>query len=57
MARIALTVLGIFLALWLVFGFVLPTLFAIFKFLLFAAVLAFLGFVAVTLVGKVSGRS
>ncbi|MEZ0073714.1 hypothetical protein [Planotetraspora sp. GP83] len=54
MARTVLTVLGIILALWLVFGFVIPALFATLKFLFIIAIIAFLVVAAITLVGKMS---
>lgn len=54
MARIALTVLGIIFALWLVFGFIIPALFATLKFLLLLAIVAFFVVAAITLVGKLS---
>lgn len=54
MARIALSVLGIILALWLVFGLVIPALFMTLKFLLIIAVIAFLVVAVVTMVGKLS---
>ncbi|ETK34865.1 MULTISPECIES: hypothetical protein [Microbispora] len=54
MARTALTVLGIILAVWLVFGFVIPALFATLKFLFVIAVIAFLVVAAITVVGKLS---
>jgi hypothetical protein len=54
MARIALTVLGIILAVWLVFGFVIPALFATLKILLVLAVIAFVVVAAITVVGKLN---
>ncbi|MBP2706304.1 hypothetical protein JOL79_21060 [Microbispora sp. RL4-1S] len=54
MARIALTVLGIILAVWLVFGFVIPALFATLKFLFMIAVIAFIVVAVITVVGKLS---
>lgn len=54
MVRIALSVLGILLALWLVFGVVIPALFMTLKFLLILAVIAFLVVAAITVVGKLS---
>ncbi|MBE3008293.1 hypothetical protein IL992_03705 [Microbispora sp. NEAU-D428] len=54
MARTVLTVLGILLALWLVFGFVIPALFATLKFLLIIGIIALVVVVAVTVVGKLS---
>lgn len=54
MARIVLTVLGILAALWLVFGFVIPALFATLKFLLILGVVALVVVAAVTVVGKLS---
>ncbi|MGI5162286.1 hypothetical protein [Microbispora sp. CA-102843] len=54
MARTVLTVLGILLALWLVFGFVIPALFATLKFLLIIGIIALVAVVAVTVVGKLS---
>ncbi|MCT9931745.1 hypothetical protein N5079_16150 [Planotetraspora sp. A-T 1434] len=54
MARTVLTVLGILLALWLVFGFVIPALFATLKFLFIIAIIAFLVVAVITLVGKMS---
>ncbi|OPG13922.1 hypothetical protein B1L11_05305 [Microbispora sp. GKU 823] len=52
--RTVLTVLGILLALWLVFGFVIPALFATLKFLLIIGIIALVVVVAVTVVGKLS---
>lgn len=57
MARIVLSVAGILLALWLVFGFLIPALFATLKFLLFFAIAAFVVVALVTLVGKFSKSS
>ncbi|GGO13167.1 hypothetical protein GCM10010116_26530 [Microbispora rosea subsp. aerata] len=54
MARIVLTVLGILAALWLVFGFVIPALFATLKFLFVIGIIALVAVVAVTVVGKLS---
>ncbi|GAB3148315.1 hypothetical protein GCM10027161_44770 [Microbispora hainanensis] len=54
MARTVLTVLGILLALWLVFGFVIPALFATLKFLLIIGIVALVAVVVVTVVGKLS---
>lgn len=54
MARTVLTVLGILLALWLVFGFVIPALFATLKFLLIIGIIALVAVVVVTVVGKLS---
>ncbi|GIH65152.1 hypothetical protein [Microbispora siamensis] len=54
MARTVLTVLGILLALWLVFGFVIPALFATLKFLLIIGIIALVVVIAVTVVGKLS---
>lgn len=54
MARIVLTVLGILLALWLVFGLVIPALFATLKFLLIIGIIAFVAVAVVTVVGKLS---
>ncbi|WP_185949672.1 hypothetical protein [Microbispora sp. KK1-11] len=54
MARTVLTVLGILLALWLVFGFVIPALFATLKFLLIIGIIALVVVVAITVVGKLS---
>ncbi|GLX02217.1 hypothetical protein [Microtetraspora sp. NBRC 16547] len=54
MARTVLTVLGIILALWLVFAFIIPALFATLKFLLMFAIIAVLVVVAITLMGKMS---
>ncbi|WP_169949233.1 hypothetical protein [Microbispora sp. H11081] len=54
MARTVLTVVGILLALWLVFGFVIPALFATLKFLLIIGVIALVAVVAITVVGKLS---
>jgi hypothetical protein len=54
MARIALTVLGIILAVWLVFGFVIPALFATLKILLVLAIIAFVVVAAITVVGKLN---
>ncbi|MEU7885524.1 hypothetical protein AB0B54_08480 [Microbispora bryophytorum] len=54
MARTVLTVLGILLALWLVFGFVIPALFATLKFLLIIGIIALVVVAVVTVVGKLS---
>ncbi|GIH49212.1 hypothetical protein SAMN05421833_115152 [Microbispora rosea] len=54
MARTVLTVLGILLALWLVFGLVIPALFATLKFLFIIGIIALVVVVAVTVVGKLS---
>lgn len=54
MARTVMTVVGILLALWLVFGFVIPALFATLKFLLIIGVIALVAVVAITVVGKLS---
>jgi hypothetical protein len=54
MARIVLTVVGVILALWLIFGFVIPALFATLKFLLVFALIALVVVVAITVVGKMS---
>ncbi|MFC0865051.1 MULTISPECIES: hypothetical protein [Sphaerimonospora] len=54
MARIALTVLGIILAIWLVFGFIIPALFATLKFLFIFAIVAFLVVATITMIGKFS---
>lgn len=57
MARIVLSVAGVLLALWLVFGFLIPALFATLKFLLFFALAAFAVVALVTLVGRFSKSS
>ncbi|MGI5493201.1 hypothetical protein [Microtetraspora malaysiensis] len=54
MARTVLTVLGVVLAIWLVFAFIIPALFATLKFLLMFAIIAFLVVAAITLMGKMS---
>ncbi|MBD3145236.1 hypothetical protein [Microbispora bryophytorum] len=54
MARTVLTVLGILLAVWLVFGFVIPALFATLKFLLIIGIIALVAVAVVTVVGKLS---
>ncbi|GII56186.1 hypothetical protein Pth03_45750 [Planotetraspora thailandica] len=54
MARTVLTVVGILLALWLIFGFVIPALFATLKFLLIIAIIAAGVVAAITVVGKMS---
>ncbi len=54
MARTVMTVLGIILAVWLVFSFIIPALFATLKFLLVFALIAALVVAAVTFVGKLS---
>ncbi|MEW9530855.1 hypothetical protein [Microbispora sp. NPDC049125] len=54
MARTALAVVGIILAIWLVFGFVIPALFATLKFLLLFAFIALVVVAAITLIGKLS---
>jgi hypothetical protein len=54
MARTVLSILGILLAVWLVFAFVIPALFATLKFLLMFALIAAVVVVAVTLVSRMS---
>ncbi|GAA0395558.1 hypothetical protein Acor_72320 [Acrocarpospora corrugata] len=54
MARTALTVVGILLAIWLVVSFLIPALFATLKFLLIFALIALAVVVTITLVGKSS---
>ncbi|WP_208801663.1 hypothetical protein [Microbispora triticiradicis] len=54
MTRTVLTVLGILLALWLVFAFIIPALFATLKFLLIIGIVAAVAVLAVTVVGKLS---
>ncbi|MGJ6965231.1 hypothetical protein ACSDR0_25305 [Streptosporangium sp. G11] len=52
MSRIVLGVLGVLLALYVVFGFVLPALFGLLKFVLVLAVVAFVVVALVTAVAK-----
>ncbi|MFB9676727.1 hypothetical protein [Streptosporangium vulgare] len=52
MSRIVLGVLGVLLALYVVFGFVLPALFGLLKFALVLAVVAFVVVALVTAVAK-----
>jgi hypothetical protein len=54
MTRTVMTVLGVVLALWLVFAFIIPALFATLKFLLMFALIAGLVVVAITVLGKFS---
>jgi hypothetical protein len=54
MARTVLIVAGIILALWLLFGFVIPALFVTLKFLLIVAIIAAAVVVVITVVGKMS---
>jgi hypothetical protein len=54
MARIVLSVLGILLALYVVFGLLIPMLFGIVKVLLIIGVVALVAVAAVTLVAKLS---
>jgi hypothetical protein len=54
MARTVLTVVGVILALWLIFGFVIPALFATLKFLLVVALIALAVVAVITVVGKMS---
>ena len=54
MARTVLSILGIILALWLVFAFVIPALFATLKFLLMFAIIAAIVVFAITLVSRMS---
>ncbi|GAA4592102.1 hypothetical protein GCM10023194_53100 [Planotetraspora phitsanulokensis] len=49
-----LTVVGVILALWLIFGFVIPAVFATLKFLLLVAVIAAVVVGVITVVGKMS---
>ncbi|GAA4573390.1 hypothetical protein GCM10023193_67020 [Planotetraspora kaengkrachanensis] len=49
-----LTVVGVILALWLIFGFVIPALFATLKFLLLVALIAVVVVAVITVVGKMS---
>ncbi|MBB2908787.1 hypothetical protein FHS43_000033 [Streptosporangium becharense] len=55
MSRVVLAVIGLLLALYVVFGLVLPALFGLLKFVLVLAVVAFAVVAVVTMVGK-SGR-
>ncbi|WP_169807468.1 hypothetical protein [Herbidospora mongoliensis] len=52
MTRTVFAVVGIFLAIWLVVGFVIPALFATLKFLLVIALIAAVVVGAITLVAK-----
>ncbi|MCG5219687.1 hypothetical protein [Streptosporangium sp. KLBMP 9127] len=52
MVRIVLGVVGVLLALWVVFGLVLPTLIGMFKLLLIVGVIAALVVGVVTVIGK-----
>ncbi|WP_214415619.1 hypothetical protein [Sphaerisporangium fuscum] len=54
MARIVLSILGVVLALYVVFGLLIPAIFGIFKLLFVVALIAFVVMAAVTLVGKLS---
>ncbi len=56
MARIVLSILGVVLALYVVFGLVLPLVLGIFKILLVIAVVAVVAVAAVTVVGKLSKK-
>ncbi|MEU8268579.1 hypothetical protein AB0B89_15590 [Sphaerisporangium sp. NPDC049002] len=56
MARIVLSILGVVLALYVVFGLVLPLVLGIFKLLLVIAVVALVAVAAVTVVGKLSNK-
>lgn len=52
MGRIVMAVLGVILALYVVFGLVLPALFGLFKFLFVLAIVAFVVVAVVTVAGK-----
>ncbi|WP_433248502.1 hypothetical protein ACQPYK_00635 [Streptosporangium sp. CA-135522] len=52
MSRTVMAVLGVILALYVVFGLVLPALFGLFKFLIVLALIAFVVVAAVTAVSK-----
>jgi hypothetical protein len=52
MSRIVLAVLGVMLALYVVFGLVLPALFGLLKFAFILAVVAFVVIAAVNVAGK-----
>jgi len=54
MARTVLSVVGIILAVWLVFAFIIPALFATIEFLLMFALIAAVVVAAVTLVSRMS---
>ncbi len=56
MARTVFMIAGALLALFVVFSFIIPALFALLKFALIIGVIALVVFVAVTLVGKSSSR-
>jgi hypothetical protein len=56
MGRIVLGVLGVLLALYVVFGLVLPALFGLLKLALIVGVIAVAVVLAVTVVGKLSDR-
>ncbi|WP_162641157.1 hypothetical protein [Streptosporangium sp. 'caverna'] len=59
MGRIVMAVLGVMLALYVVFGLVLPALFGLLKFAFLLALVAVVAVAAVTVVGKFgkSGKS
>ncbi|WP_156056107.1 hypothetical protein [Streptosporangium roseum] len=52
MSRTVMAVLGVILALYVVFGLVLPALFGLFKFLIVLALVAFVVVAVVTVAGK-----
>ncbi|MFJ2028172.1 hypothetical protein [Streptosporangium sp. NPDC087985] len=54
MSRTVMTVLGVILALYVVFGLVLPALFGLFKLLVVLALVAFVVVAAVMVAGKFS---
>ncbi|MFC6083304.1 hypothetical protein [Sphaerisporangium aureirubrum] len=54
MARIVLSILGVLLAVYVVFGLLIPALFGIVKVLLIIGVIALVAVAAVTVVGKLS---
>ncbi|GII77667.1 hypothetical protein Sru01_26490 [Sphaerisporangium rufum] len=54
MARIVLSILGVLLALYVVFGLLLPALFGILKLLVVVAVIGAVVVGAITLVGRLS---
>ncbi|WP_214108094.1 hypothetical protein [Acrocarpospora catenulata] len=56
MARTALTVVGIILAIWLVVSFLIPALFATLKFLLVFALIALAVVATITVLGRSSRR-
>lgn len=56
MARTVFLIAGVILALFVVFSFIIPMLFALLKFALIIGLIALVVFVAVTVIGKSSSR-